>query len=79
MMMVLVVQWVVLLMVQKSGEPPPGMYPLRSKGPFCSSGFGVGFGYLNTLPNRVFGALGYKTLVNHGINYHPQLVFSPDF
>ena len=31
--------------------------------PLCSllpsaSGFGVGFGYLNTEPNRVFGALG---------------------
>ncbi len=26
--------------------------------PFCGRGFGVGFGYLNTEPNRVFGALG---------------------
>ena len=33
-------------------------------GPFCSRGFGVGFGYLNTEPDRVFGALGglYKSL-----------------
>ena len=28
-----------------------------------TSGFGVGFGYLNTEPNRVFGALGILPLV----------------
>ena len=33
-----------------------GTYPLCSN-PFCS--FGVDFGCLNTLPHRVFGALGY--------------------
>ena len=36
--------------------------------PFCSRGFGVGFsGYLNTEPNRVFGALGHCHLSFFGL------------
>ena len=42
-----------------------GIIPLLMlTAPFCSRGFGVGFGCINTEPHRVFGALG--------IEHHPK-------
>ena len=40
---------------------PLNYLSLMLPAPFCSGGFGVGFGYLNTEPHRIFGALGYKS------------------
>ena len=34
--------------------------------PFCSRGFGVGFGCINTEPHRVFGALGIENHPREG-------------
>ena len=43
---------------------PQHIYPLCSLLP-SASGFGVGFGYLNTLGNKVFAALGHR---NHQVS-----------